>query len=103
MDLIVYGTAAVSETYGGGHLFRDLVDGKDVDVVAEAGGKTFENTIYIEDLSAARIFTTRSCFRNYTAFVNRGPDPPARTIFSVLPLAGQMSGGQPYRGGAGGR
>ncbi|KAF1078786.1 methanogenesis marker 16 metalloprotein [Methanogenium sp. MK-MG] len=90
VDLMVYGTAAASEIYGGGHLFRDLVDGKEVDVVAEAGGKTFENTIYIEDLPAARIFTTRSCFRNYTAFVNRGSDP-ARTIFSVLPLEGHMS------------
>ncbi len=90
VDLIIYGTAAASETYGGGHLFRDLVDGKEVDVVAKAGGKTFENTVYIEDLTSARIFTTRSCFRNYTAFVNRGPDS-ARTIFSVLPLEGRMS------------
>jgi putative methanogenesis marker 16 metalloprotein len=89
VDLIVFGTAAASATYGGGHLFRDLVDGKDVDVVVESGAKTFENTVYIEDLSSARIFTTRSCFRNYTAFVNRGPDP-ARTIFSVLPLEGYM-------------
>ena len=90
VDLIVYGTAAASETYGGGHLFRDLVDGKEVDVVVKADGKTFENTVYIEDLTTARIFTTRSCFRNYTAFVNCSPDP-ARTIFSVLPLEGRMS------------
>lgn len=90
VDLIVYGTAAASETYGGGHLFRDLVDGKEIEVVAEAGEKIFENEIYIEDLSSARIVTTRSAFRNYTAFVNRGPDP-VRTIFSVLPLEGNMS------------
>lgn len=90
VDVIVYGTAAASEKYGGGHLFRDLVDGKDIDVITEAGGKTFENTIFIEDLTSARIFTTRSCFRNYTAFVNRGPDPVS-TIFSVLPLEGDMS------------
>ena len=89
VDVIVSGTAAASERYGGGHLFRDLVDGKDVDVIAEAGGKTFENTIFIDDLSSARIFTTRSCFRNYTAFVNRGPDP-IETIFSVLNLEGNM-------------
>ena len=90
VDLIVYGTAAASATYGGGHLFRDLVDDKEVDVVVKAGKKTFEDTIYIEDLSTARIVTTRSCFRNYTAFVNRGPDP-ASTIFSVIPMEGRMS------------
>ncbi|WFN34050.1 methanogenesis marker 16 metalloprotein [Methanogenium sp. S4BF] len=89
VDLIVSGTAAASESYGGGHLFRDLVDGKEVDVIAEAGGKTFENTVFIEDLTSARIFTTRSCFRNYTAFVNRGA-APLDTIFSVLPLEGHM-------------
>jgi len=90
VDLVVYGTAAASRTYGGGHLFRDLVDGKEVEVVAEAGEKTFENELYIEDLPTARIVTTRSAFRNYTAFVNRGSDP-VRTIFSVLPLEGMMS------------
>jgi putative methanogenesis marker 16 metalloprotein len=90
VDLIVFGTAAASERYGGGHLFRDLVDGKDVEVIAEAGKKTFENTIFIEDLTSARIFTTRGCCRNYTAFVNRGPDPIS-SIFSVLPLEGNMS------------
>lgn len=90
VDLIVYGTAVASDTYGGGHLFRDLVEGKEIEVLAEAGGKTFENEISIEDLSSARIVTTRSSFRNYTAFVNRGPDP-IHTIFSVLPLEGNMS------------
>lgn len=89
VDLIVSGTAAASETYGGGHLFRDLADGKDVDVIAEAGGKIYENTIFIDDLTSARIFTTRSCFRNYTAFVNRG-ETSSDTIFSVLPLEGHM-------------
>ncbi|WAI02426.1 methanogenesis marker 16 metalloprotein [Methanogenium organophilum] len=90
VDLIVYGTAAASETYGGGHLFRDIVDGREVEVMAQAGEMTFETEIYIEDLSGARIVTTRSCFRNYTAFVNRGPDP-VRTIFSVFPFEGNMS------------
>ena len=90
VDLIVYGNAMASETYGGGHLFRDFVDGKEVEVVAQAGGNTFENDVYVEDLSSARIVTTRSCFRNYSAFVNRGPEPVS-TIFSVLPFEGNMS------------
>ncbi|MCK4270682.1 MAG: methanogenesis marker 16 metalloprotein, partial [Methanogenium sp.] len=30
VDLVVYGTASADRRYGGGHLFRDIVEGKDI-------------------------------------------------------------------------
>jgi uncharacterized protein (DUF39 family) len=37
VDLMVYGTAHANASYGGGHLFRDLVQGNPVDVVVQNG------------------------------------------------------------------
>jgi len=90
VDLVVYGTSHASPAYGGGNLFRDLADEKEIEVVAEAGGKTFEAEIYGDELPSARMITSRSAFRNYSAFVNQGKDP-LHTIFSADPLAGDLS------------
>ena len=38
VDVMVYGTSHASHTYGGGHLFRDLVEGNEVCVEVESGG-----------------------------------------------------------------
>lgn len=89
-DIIVYGTSYASKSYGGGHLFRDTAEGKEIEVIAEAEGKTYENEIYGEDIHSARIITSRSAFKNYSAFVNCSASP-LETIFSVLPLEGVMS------------
>lgn len=90
VDLMVYGTARASGTYGGGHLLRDLADGKEVEVVVEAGGRTYEHMTHIDEIPFARVITTRSAFKNYAAFVNRKSDP-INTIFSVTPLQGNAS------------
>jgi putative methanogenesis marker 16 metalloprotein len=87
VDLIVYGTAHAGRRYGGGHLFRDLVEGREIEVLVEAAGKTFENRITRDDLGFARIVTTRSAFRNYSAFVNPRTGTVG-TIFSVGGMAG---------------
>lgn len=89
VDLIVYGTAHASRSYGGGHLFRDLVEGKPVHVRVRAGGRFFEREITMDEVPFARMFTTRSAFKNYAAFVN----PKAgtvKTIFSVTGLRGPL-------------
>jgi len=39
VDLIVYGTAHANARYGGGHLFRDLVQENPVNVVVKHNGK----------------------------------------------------------------
>ncbi|MEM4447342.1 MAG: methanogenesis marker 16 metalloprotein [Candidatus Jordarchaeales archaeon] len=89
VDVIVYGTASASRDYGGGHLFRDLVEGKTVEVRVEAEGRFFEREVTLADISFARMFTTRSAFRNYAAMVNtRGG--VVKTIFSVTGLRGPL-------------
>jgi putative methanogenesis marker 16 metalloprotein len=86
IDLMVFGTAHSNEKsdYGGGHLFRDLVEGKEVQVRIETNDdKSFTRAMRLEDIPYARIFSTRNAFKNYVAFVNPG-DAPLPTIFSAL-------------------
>jgi putative methanogenesis marker 16 metalloprotein len=90
VDLMVFGTAHGSSSYGGGHLIRDIVSGKEVEVEVTAEGRRFPARVDITGMPHARLFTTRSAFRNYVAMVNPG-EVPERTIFSVKPLAGKCS------------
>lgn len=87
VDMIVYGTAHAGARYGGGHLFADLAAGKEVHLEVEAKGLTYEADVTLDDCGTARLFTTRSAFRNYTAFVNRAPGAE-KTIFSATGLKG---------------
>lgn len=83
LDLMIFGTShsKVNSDYGGGHLFRDLVEGKEVQVEIETNdGKSFTKAIMLEDIPYARIFSTRNAFKNYVAFVNPGT-APLSTIF----------------------
>ena len=73
-------------------MFQDLVAGKAVEVEVEArttsGGKArFRRTATLEAFNFARLFTTRSAFRNYMCFVNPSAET-VRTIFSVSGLRG---------------
>jgi putative methanogenesis marker 16 metalloprotein len=90
VDLIVYGTAHANASYGGGHLLRDLVAGNPVEVLVKAKQKTFNRTVTLEDLGFARLITTRSAFKNYTALVNPRPRSVNSTIFSVTPMQGSF-------------
>lgn len=86
IDLMVFGTShsKTKPDYGGGHLFRDLVEGKEVQVEVETDeGKIVTKPICLEDIPYARIFSTRNAFKNYVAFVNPG-NAPLPTIFSAL-------------------
>ncbi len=91
VDVIVYGTAhstSQPSKYGGGHLFRELVEGKEVEVKVENNsGKTFVRRIRMNDLNFARMFTTRSAFKNYMAFLN-SKEGEIESIFSVTKLSG---------------
>ncbi|MDO9549539.1 MAG: methanogenesis marker 16 metalloprotein [Methanoregula sp.] len=90
VDLIVYGTAHANASYGGGHLLRDLVAGNPVEVLVKAKQKTFNRKVTLEDLGFARLITTRSAFKNYTALVNPRPRSVNSTIFSVMPMQGPL-------------
>ena len=87
VDLIVSGTAHAGGGYGGGHLFRDIVEGREIEVLVEAADRSIEAKVTLDDFSYARVFTTRSAYRNYTAYLNTQPTR-VKTIFSVVGLAG---------------
>jgi putative methanogenesis marker 16 metalloprotein len=86
LDLMVFGTDhSIKEPgYGGGHLFRDLVEGRFAQVEVEADdGKSLEKEISLKDIPYARIFSTRNAFKNYVAFVNPRNEKVS-TIFNAL-------------------
>ncbi len=74
VDALIHGTAHSRydpREYGGGHLFRDLLEGKEIYAEVEsAEGKFFESHFTIHDLEFARYYTFRNSFRNYSAFAN---------------------------------
>ncbi|MGV8117233.1 methanogenesis marker 16 metalloprotein [Methanothrix soehngenii] len=83
LDLIVFGTACSRDRpdYGGGHLFRDLVEGKTIQVEVQTDeGGLLQAEAGLEDMPQARMFGSRHAFKNYSAFVNPG-SRPVRTIF----------------------
>ncbi len=91
VDCILYGTSRRDMNYGGGHLFRDMVSGKDIDVNVKSEGKEYSNKVKLENIPFARIILTRGAFMNYTAFTN-GSEEPFTTIFSgPKPLEGNYS------------
>ena len=83
LDLVVFGTAHSRSRpdYGGGHLFRDLVERKNVLVEVETDdGRTIQTELGLDEMPHARLFGSRHAFKNYSAFVNAG-DMPVNTIF----------------------
>lgn len=83
LDLVVFGTAHSRDRsgYGGGHLFRDLVERKPVQVEVEAdSGKSLQAEVGLDEMPFARLFGSRHAFKNYSAFVNPG-EKPVSTIF----------------------
>lgn len=80
VDLTVNGTAKGSDSYGGGHLFRDMVAGNPIDVHVEAdNGKTYDVRRTLAEIPFAKMITTRSFFKNYSCFATSGED--VATIF----------------------
>lgn len=86
VDLMVFGTAHSDDpNYGGGHLFRELVEGRDIMVRVEtSSGWTSSTTVCLEDIPHARMFATRHTFKNYSAFVN----PTSRPVSSIFHAVG---------------
>lgn len=87
VDCIVYGTAHAGPRYGGGHLFRDIAEGKEISIEVVSERASFEKTLVGDEIPFARLLTSRSAFKNYSAIVNQ-QDQDISTIFSVLPLKG---------------
>ena len=92
LDLIVLGTAhsESDSRYGGGHLFREMVNGKPIKVdVTTTEGKHFSVETRLSEIPFARLYATRHAFKNYRAFVNPGKEP-INTIFHALPFEGEF-------------
>ncbi len=90
VDLIVYGTmhSRIDNNYGGGHLLKDLVSGKPINVKLKSKeGLEFEKEITLNKMTYARSFGIRNCFKNYIGMVNRSKTP-VPSIFHVRPLKG---------------
>jgi len=87
-DLIVYGTAQ-SKTrvnYCGGSLFRELVEGKPVEIIAESSeGEKLERFLTLDEMQFAKLMGTRQAIKNYNAMINC-ESYNVDTIFSCLPF-----------------
>ena len=94
VDVILHGTAhsIYDESYGGGFLLKEILEGNPIDVrIESAEGKTIENTITRDDITRAQIIGARMAFKNYTAFTNPGSEE-VKSIFAAIPLEGNLSG-----------
>jgi len=87
-DLIVYGTSQSQErdSYCGGSLFRELVEGKAVEIVAKSSeGEKVEKEMTLEEMQYAKLMGTRQAIKNYNAMLNC-ESYKVDTIFSCLPF-----------------
>ncbi len=74
VDTLVHGTAESKydpRNYGGGHLFRDMIEGKEIYVECESDdGRYFESYFKLDQLEFARMYSFRNAFQNYPSFSN---------------------------------
>lgn len=94
VDVILHGTAhsIYDESYGGGFLLKELLEGNEIDVrVESADGKTIENKITMADITRGQIVGSRMAFKNYTAFTNPNNEAVS-SIFAAVPLEGNLKG-----------
>lgn len=92
IDTIVYGTShsIFDDNYGGGFLFKDIIDGKKIDIEVEStDGEKFTSSITIENIPRAEMIGTRMAFKNYNSFINPSDDPVS-SIFNAIPMDGNF-------------
>lgn len=94
VEVVIYGTAESRDFlrgYGGGHVLRDLVEGKPVELECEVtGGGTAHRSITVGELPFARMYSFRNDYQNYSAFANlrnqRSYRENPASIFAGRPL-----------------
>jgi len=91
VECIIYGpekSIKDPKKYGGGHLFRDIVEGKDIKCeLTTTEDKVIEKDINKDDFEYAKLIASRNAFRNYMAFINKSEDL-VNTIFHVKEFPG---------------
>lgn len=83
VDVIIFGTATSTtiKDYGSGHLFKDLVSNKKIDLVIYTNeNKIFNIQLTIDNINFSKLISTRNSFKNYRAFVNNS-DENIKSIF----------------------
>ena len=93
VDLIIYGTtqSQTINNYCGGSLFRNIVEGKQVEILAKsAEGETIKKEMRLEDMQFAKLAGTRQAIKNYNAMINC-ETYNVDTIFSCLPFSPNKS------------
>lgn len=94
VDLILSGTSKSVDNfnYGGGFLLKDILEGKEIAIKAETiDGKIIESSTSLNEMGTAQLIGSRMAFKNYTAFTNPS-DEDVSSIFSAIPLEGNLSG-----------
>ena len=94
VDLILHGTtrSLKDNSYGGGFLLKDLLEGKNIEVKVESiNGEIYESTTSLKEMGRAQLIGTRMAFKNYTAFTNPNNESIS-SIFTMPPLEGNLSG-----------
>lgn len=94
VDVILSGTSkSINDSeYGGGFLLKDILEGKEISIKAESiDGDIIESSTNINEIGTAQLIGSRMAFKNYTAFINPS-EGPVSSIFSAIPLEGNLSG-----------
>ncbi len=94
IDVIINGTAESRDhhgRYGGGHVLRDMIEGKTIEVEAETtDGKSVYAKVTIDQFPFARLYATRNVYQNYSAFTNFRNEQSylgmPQSIFSSRPM-----------------
>ncbi len=94
VDAVVHGTDESRDhfgRYGGGHLLRDLVENKTIDVECTTDcGRVLYSVLTLADLRFARLYSFRNDYQNYMAFTNAKNRESYRSypqsIFSCRPM-----------------
>ncbi len=95
------GATELSETrgmeYGGAHVIQDLVDGKQVRLVAKSYGTDcyprldIDTYITLEDLNQAYLFNPRNVYQNYSAATNTSDHIIDTYMGTLLPQCGNVT------------
>lgn len=94
VDCVIYGTSESRDNhgrYGGGHVLRELVEGRAVEVEYRTDSGTRRRfDLTLDRIGFARIYSFRNSYQNYTAFTNIKNHPSYRrnptSIFACRPI-----------------
>ncbi|MBI5458548.1 methanogenesis marker 16 metalloprotein [Methanobacterium sp.] len=94
VDLMVYGTShsITDPQYGGGFLFKDLLQGEEIEIIVEdIDGNLIRSSASLDEFGTAQMIGTRFAFKNYTAFINPTPESVS-SIFNAVDMDGPFKG-----------